>query len=335
MSLTVNFIERKIADTQSIEGVFRQVAKGFERKGIAADFTKLPYSNSFVGLVLNTLFFRRVKADIYHITGHVHYIALVLPKTQTVLTIHDLGILRQRSGLRRWLIKKLYFDLPVRRAGAVTVISEATKDDLVRITGAEPGQIRVIENPLRDDLICEQKPIFNPSEPRLLQVGTAQHKNLDNVVKAVQRLECRLIIVGALDDRQRDLLVGSGVKYANFVDLDEKAMREQYQNADIVVFCSKFEGFGLPIIEAQAMRTPVITSDISPMKEVAGNAAILVDPENISAIHSAIETVIGDAALRTTLVEKGLENVKRFDADHIAEKYIAVYKELMDGQNTC
>lgn len=330
MNLTVNFIERKVADTQSIESVFRQVSTGIERKGITSVFSKLPYSNSFFGLVRNLLRFRPTKADIYHITGHVHYIALVLPKARTVLTVHDLGILQHRTGIRRWIIKKLYFDLPVKRAGFVTVISEATKADLIKVTGIEPSRVQVIENPLRDGLVGLQKPDFNEVLPRLLQVGTAKHKNLDNLVRAIQGLTCRLVVVGALDASQIELLNESGIDYENFVDLDEQAMRNEYQIADMVVFCSKFEGFGLPIIESQAMKTPVVTSDLSPMKDVAGNGAILVDPEDVSAIRNAIGKVIGDEPLRETLVEQGLENIKRFDADEIAEKYISVYKELID-----
>jgi glycosyltransferase involved in cell wall biosynthesis len=330
MSLTVNFIERKIADTQSIEGVFRQVSKGIDRNGIRSIFSKLPYSNSFFGLVRNLLQFRPMKADIYHITGHIHYVALILPGSRTVITIHDLGILRNRTGLRRWIIKKLYFDLPVKRAGFITVISEATKVDLIKVTGIDPSRVQVIENPLREGLAGSQKPDFNAALPRLLQVGTAKHKNLDNLVKAIRGLTCRLVIVGALDASQVELLNKSGTDFENFVDLGEQAMLEQYKNADMVVFCSEFEGFGLPIIEAQAMKTPVITSDLSPMKEVAGNGSLLVDPENISAIRNAIEKVIGDAPLRANLVEQGLENIKRFDADEIAGKYISVYKELID-----
>lgn len=330
MRLTVNFIERKVADTQSIEGVFRQVAEGIEREGLKAFFSKLQYSNSFLGLVRNLLMFRPTKADIYHITGHVHYIALVLPKYRAVLTIHDLGILEQRSGLRRWIIKKVYFDLPVNRAGAVTVISEATKDELIKTTGIAPDQVIVIENPLKESLKCAEKPSFNEAEPRLLQIGTAQHKNLDGVVKAIQGLKCQLVIVGKLNPEQLDMLLASGVKYQHLVDLDEQRMAQEYRDADIVVFCSKFEGFGLPIIEAQAMKTPVVTSKLSPMKEVAGNGAILVNPENVSEIREAIDRLISDLSLRSELVERGLENIKRFDADEISRKYITVYNKLID-----
>ena len=333
MSLTVNFIERKVADTQSIEGVFREVAKGIERKGSKTLFSKLPYSNSFLGLVRNLLTFRPTKADIYHITGHVHYIALILPKCRTVLTIHDLGVLRQRSGLRRWIIKKLYFDLPVKRAGAVTVISEATKAELVRNTGIDSERVLVIENPLKESLKYEEKLPFNDVEPRLLQIGTAEHKNLDGMIKAVQGLTCQLIIVGKLSAEQIDLLLASGVKYQNFADLDEESMAHEYRNADIVVFCSKFEGFGLPIIESQAMKTPLITSDLSPMREVAATAAILVDPEKPTEIRKAIDRLIGDPKLRSDLVERGLENIKRFDADEISQKYIAVYNTLIDSSS--
>ena len=115
MTFTVCFIERREGGSPSIERVFQAVAAELREKGIRTQFVKVPFGNGFLSTLLNLLCFRPPKADVFHVTGHVHYIALRLPPSRTVLTVHDLTILGLRSGLRRWLIKKLYFSWPSRR----------------------------------------------------------------------------------------------------------------------------------------------------------------------------------------------------------------------------
>jgi glycosyltransferase involved in cell wall biosynthesis len=105
-------------------------------------------------------------------------------------------------------------------------------------------------------------------------------------------------------------------------------MVNEYRNADIVSFCSLAEGFGLPIIEAQALGVPVITSNISPMKEVAGEGALLVDPNNPDCIAAGIAEIINNEALRMKIVGTGSENVRRFSPEHVAGQYWKLYMEI-------
>lgn len=325
MEFSVEFIERKVSETSSIENVFRQVAKGLSKLGIESRFEKVLYGHSLIEILKNLFRYRKGKADIYHITGHIHYMALVLPVNNTVLTIHDLVILRIRTGFRRFVLKKLLFDLPVKRLKYITVISEATKRELIACTNCPEEKIRVIENPVRDDFIAKKTRPFDGECPVILQVGTSPVKNLPGLIAALEGVKCRLRIVGPLDDEQMLALKESGIEFENRTGLSDEQLRDEYLNADIVAFCSTYEGFGLPIIEAQATGTPLITSNLSPMKEVAGDGALLVDPYDPESIRNAVTKLIEEPGIRESIVEKGSRNVQRFSSDRIAGRYADLY----------
>jgi glycosyltransferase involved in cell wall biosynthesis len=104
----------------------------------------------------------------------------------------------------------------------------------------------------------------------------------------------------------------------------------EYRNADIVAFCSTYEGFGLPIIEAQAMRTPVVVSNLSPMNAVAGAGAAFVDPYEVASIRAGILKIIDDAEYRDDVVRTGTNNSKRFDSADIALQYADIYRQIIE-----
>jgi glycosyltransferase involved in cell wall biosynthesis len=104
----------------------------------------------------------------------------------------------------------------------------------------------------------------------------------------------------------------------------------QYRMADIVCFASLYEGFGLPILEAQATGRPVVTSDRCSMPYVAGGAALLVNPESVDSIRSGIQSLIDNAQLREQLIVQGLENVKRFRISTMCEKYAELYQRVLN-----
>lgn len=334
MKTKVLYIERRFREFVSIEKVFRQVAESLPGEEFETGFEQLPHGNSVSGILRNLLKYRPARADVYHITGHIHYMALRLPPERTVLTIHDLGFLHTSKGLRRWALKKLFLDWPVARMRYVTAISEATRDEIVSETGCREDKVRVIENPLFEELREREKRPLGGRLPEILQVGTAPHKNLRNLALALAGLECRLRVIGRLSKNEREMLEDLEIDFDNEHGLDEREMLERYQNADLVAFCSTYEGFGLPLIEAQATGTPVVTSDISPLREVAGGGALLVDPASPEEIRKAIKEVLEKEHVRKELVARGRRNVRRFEPRKIGLEYASVYRRITHERNT-
>ncbi|NNE65531.1 MAG: glycosyltransferase family 4 protein [Pyrinomonadaceae bacterium] len=323
------YIERKLQDFVSIERVFERVAAHLPEDQYECEFKKLEFGSGFTGIVKNLVHFEPPEADIYHITGHVHFIAKKLPFERTVLTIHDLRILHTSSGLRRTFLKKFFLDWPLKYAKYITTISEASKNDIVGLSGCDPDRIRVIENPVTIDSAEFGTHELDTESPVVLQVGTEPHKNLERLIKAVEGIGCRLEIVGPLNGAQKELLENADLEYASSEALNDEEMRSKYLEADLLAFCSTFEGFGLPIVEAQAVGIPVVTSDREPMRGVSGGGAVLVDPEAPLSIRKGIRSVINDKELRTKIVEKGTLNVARFEPSAVAAKYHEVYQEIL------
>ena len=328
MTTKILYIERKFWEFVSIEKVFRQIAENLSKEKFEYSFQQMPFGNGFADVVRNLMFFRKRKADIYHITGHIHYIALILPINRTVLTIHDLGFLHTRKGLRRYVLKKILLDLPVKKLKYITAISEATKKEIIKFTNCGEEKIRLIENPLREFKATEKK-TFDAKCPTILQIGTSPNKNLSNLIKALNGISCKLNIIGKLDENLTKELENNQTKFENRYDLSDEEMEEEYRQADIVAFCSTYEGFGLPIIEAQAMQKPVITSNISPMREVSGGAAFLANPSDYSNIREGIIKIIEQTRYREQIIEKGIENVKRFSPVNIVGLYENLYQEML------
>lgn len=327
--MKICFIERRDADTPSIERVFDTLIAEFRLRGIECTRQKLPFGNRAADVLRNLLFFKPEPADIYHIAGHVNYIALKLPSEKTIQTVHDLGILDNRTGLRRSVLSRLFFRAPARRARRTVAISEATRESLIRITGGSLDRIVVIPNPVPPGYT--ERPKQMAEVPRVLQIGTAPHKNLERTAEALRGLDVHFRVIGKLSEAQRSLLDGLELDLSSIDYVDDRSMLEEYIAADIVVFCSLFEGFGMPIIEAQAIGRPVVTSDRSPMKEVAGSGASLVDPENISSIRQSVVELISKPDVAESYRRAGIRNAEAYRASAIADRYLELYREFYDG----
>jgi glycosyltransferase involved in cell wall biosynthesis len=280
--------------------------------------------------IANIVCAARHRGEVNHITGDVHYLALGLPRGRTILTIHDCHSLERLSGLKRWLLRLFWYELPIRRCAVVTVISQETKRQLLRHVRAPDAKIEVISNAVSRIFQPCPKP-FNAACPRILHIGTKPNKNLPRLIQAIAGLKCCLRIVGELDEPLRRQLEQSRVAYEQVSNLDEAAMFREYCESDIVSYVSTYEGFGLPIIEAQYVERPVITSNCSSMPEVAAAGACLVDPFDVNSIRAGFERVIGDAAYRERIVQHGRENRGRFALKTVADQYLELYRRVAAG----
>jgi glycosyltransferase involved in cell wall biosynthesis len=278
--------------------------------------------------IYNTIDAAFHQGDVNHITGDVHYIAIFMKKRKTILTIHDLRILSSGGGLRLAVLKFFWFVLPAMRVRYISVISEFIKQELIQKTGIDAEKILVVHDCISSDI--EPSPrAFNSERPVILQIGTTPNKNLHRVIPALDGLNVTLVIIGKLTDEHTAMLSKHGIRYESFFNLPYQQVLDHYRNADMVLFASLYEGFGLPILEANAIGRPVITGNNTSLPEVAGDAALVIDAESTDAIRQAVIRLIGDPSLRAELITKGFENVKRFRPEAIGIKFETIYKQLV------
>ncbi|NJO89792.1 MAG: glycosyltransferase family 4 protein [Chloroflexia bacterium] len=167
------------------------------------------------------------------------------------------------------------------------------------------------------------------AKPVILQIGTKANKNLGRVINSLKDIECKLLIIGKLSDSQIALLKSKEIDYESFHNLSKEEMLKKYIQSDILLFASTYEGFGMPTIEANAVGRPVITSNLEPMKSVAAESALLVNPFSEEEIKEAVVKLLNDEQLRSALIEKGLVNAKKYRAEYIAKQYMEVYDKIL------
>ena len=267
------------------------------------------------------------QGEVNHVTGDVHFLAIGLKPRKTILTVLDVGLVNHPNPVVRQILIWLWITLPVKRANYITTISTASKKELLKYVDLDESKVRVIHVPVSSAMTYSPR-AFNKSRPVILHVGTTENKNLLRLVEAVAGMECRLEIIGRLSEEQRCKLAEYGIDYGNESGISDEAMCAKYRSADMLAFVSTYEGFGMPIVEAQIVGRPVVTSDLLSMPEVAGDGAHLVDPFDVEDIRKGIRRVIDDDAYRESLVSRGRGNADRFRVEKLAAEYADLYREV-------
>jgi glycosyltransferase involved in cell wall biosynthesis len=326
--LKVVFFHRKQADGNfSIEALFQQVRNSLPDDIDPKMCEMLFYSRGFFRRLFCCLQAFFSQGEVNHVTGDIHFVTLFLRRNKTVLTIHDLGFMEGKSGLSYFILKWFWIVWPAKHCKVITVISEATKNELIRYVPGSASKIKVIYNPV-SDLFRPLAKQFNKTRPVILQIGTKHNKNIDRLLQAVKGLPCVVYFLGKLERKQVQLLNQFSISYKEYINLSTEEVVELYRSCDVVSFVSTVEGFGLPIVEANAVGRAVVTSNISSMPEVAGGSAHLVDPFDVQSIRVGIQKILDDDAYREQLIKNGFENAKRFDIKQIADQYAGVYRKL-------
>lgn len=305
---------------------------------------EMPFTTRGIfSILFNLLYLSRFRKGLFHITGDVHYAILALPKDRTILTIHDLVFLHTYSGLRRALLKWIFLDLPVKKAKYITTISEKSKQEILDYTNCDPQKILVIPNPV-DPIFgssntTKELTSINLTQPSLpsadkpnpatiLFLGTKPNKNLELTIAALFGLDLHLRIIGELTRKQEEMLAKFKINYSIVFSISPEQLVDEYRNATVILFPSTYEGFGLPVIEGFQAEKPVITSNISPMKDVAGDAALLVDPYSIASIRQGVISILEGSQLQLELVEAGKKAVKNYQPGSISGQYQEMWKKL-------
>jgi glycosyltransferase involved in cell wall biosynthesis len=296
----------------------------------------------------------RLPVPVEIFTGRIdilHSPDFVLPPTlsaRTVLTVHDLSFMRCPSCSSPALLSYLMRAVPrsVQRADVLLADSENTRQDLLELLDVAEDRIYVVYAGVEDRFVrqgtAELERVlmrYKIEHPFILGLGTLQpRKNFGRLIRAYDHLRQhhvphQLVIGGGrgwLDGDIYEAIDTLGlrglVRLIGFVDDDD--LPALYSAAEVFAFPSLYEGFGIPVLEAMGCGTPVVTSSVSSLPEVAGDAALCVWPEDVEALANALWRVIDDSALRNELRKRGFEQVKRFTWPMAADTLLHIYARV-------
>ncbi len=327
-----------------------------ELPALPANFEVATYSrrdDDAVDHIAFPAFLRQIPADLFHIP--LNRVPLLM-RTPYVVTIHDMASLLYDQG-KSWRnsLRQYFFRRGLLRADTVIAVSASTRRDIENLMGVPRSRIRLVYSAPSPEFFVrtgaeaqERERILERYQiqyPFLLYAGAIRpQKNIPRLVEAFalvrtaladhpQYRDLRLIIVGDEITRYPSVRqavmqsrVEDAVRFLGFVPFD--TMRVFYEAATAFVFPSLYEGFGLPPLEAMASGTPVITSSTSSLPEVVGDAAMLVNPENVFDIARGIKEVLLNPPLRSQLIEAGRIHVAKYSWKRTAQQVLEIYREI-------
>lgn len=239
-------------------------------------------------------------------------------KAKKVTTYHDVIPLKfpRWSNPKIVSVHKRRIKIVEREIDKVIAVSNSTKNDLLEVSSLHPDQIEVIYEGVSSEFKAaaeNEKDKFrkkhNLPEKFILAIGgVGERKNLEMIKEASKNFN---LVIGLKD-----------------IEVPDEELPLLYSSAQVLVYTTLYEGFGLPILEAMACGVPVVTSNISSMPEIAGNAAVLVDPKDVDEIRKSVEAIMKDKDLRNELVQKGLKRAMEFTWEKTAQKTVNLYKGI-------
>ncbi|MDP3996945.1 MAG: glycosyltransferase family 1 protein [Candidatus Andersenbacteria bacterium] len=297
-----------------------------------------------------TVFWRQlagVRADLWHFT---HFNVPVFFRGPYVVTVHDVTRFifpgQRRQGLKQQIAYEYVFKRAIEGARAIIAVSQATKEALNflplqmsdKTTVIYEGVDESFWRPVTGEERQKARLLIGTNKPYLLFVGVwMSHKNLDRLIRAFGLLikkgfDYKLVITGRpkagwgkVLKLTRTLSLEQKVIFPGYVP--QKLLPAMYAEAACFVWPSLYEGFGLPVLEAAACGAPVVTSNVSSLPEVMGEAAIYVNPESVVDIAAGVERVMNDDRLRARLTDEGRARAQFFKWDKAVEQHLKVYEE--------
>ena len=284
-----------------------------------------------------------LKPDVAHFTNGMIPIGAPSP---TVVTVHDMS-LRLYPGchpVRRLLLNRPLMHVAIRQASSIVTVSNSARRDLLRLHGVAPDRVSVVHEaaspvfrPIKDrDRLDDVRARYNLPRRFMLYVGTIEpRKNLARLMEAFAAarrggIPHHLVCVGPYGWSSRDLSgriarlgIQDAVHFTGYVPFDH--LPSIYNLGEFFAFPSLYEGFGLPVVEAMACGIPVLTSSTSSLGEIAGDAAVTIDPTDTEAMTAAIVAFATDAELRRDRSERGLQRARSFSWQQTARQMLAVY----------
>lgn len=274
----------------------------------------------------------KIKKDGNDLVLFPGYIPPLFSRADFIFTIHDLNHLDRSDNSNR--LKRIFYNVFIRRgcckAKYIFTVSEFSKEKIIDWAGVNPDKVINVGNGV-DEKYNENVIPFNPGYPYFLSVSNRKpHKNEKRIIEAFfnadLNFEIKLVFTGKSTTELVDFINRKGnlsrVVFTGYID--ESMLPSLYKGALALVFPSLYEGFGLPVIEAMACGTPVITSTTTSLPEVAGDAALLVDPMSVAEISNSILRIVNEPELRNNLIARGYSRTKVFTWDNVLLKIKSV-----------
>ena len=324
----------------------------FANPGLALKLSRLPTSRPVVRIfweqVVQPFALRKEDVDLLHALA---FVTPLLSPCPAVVTIYDLSFLLYPESFKRF--KRFYLGLFTRlsakRARRIIAISQSTKRDVVRLLGVSPEKVEVIYcgideafRPLAEDQVAAFRSKRGLPERFVLFVGTIEpRKNVTRLIEAFANLhprqlaDLKLVIGGAkgwfyqdVFARVEELGLEGQVMFPGYIPVSELPL--WYNAAELFVYPSLYEGFGLPPLEAMACGTPVVTANTSSLPEVVGEAGLTVDPLDVEGLAEAMRRALEDEILWRDMRERGLQRAKDFSWTKMAQETVQVYQRAME-----